>query len=80
MKLEISHRPQGLQYFKCLHVKSGKRLAFIVSRGKFEHELEWDLDSSIGKSARLVMWRSELRIPVQVQIFLLKSKKENSCL
>ena len=36
--------------------------------------VDWggNLDSSIGKSARLVIWRSEVRIPVQVQIFLLK--------
>ena len=27
-----------------------------------------------GKSARLVIWRSEVRIPVQIQNFLLKSK------
>ena len=33
-----------------------------------------NLHSSIGKSARLVIWRFEVRIPVQVQIFLLKSK------
>ena len=36
-------RSQGLQYFKCLDVKSGKRLAFTVSRGTFEHELEQEL-------------------------------------
>ena len=36
--------------------------------------VDWsgNLDSSIGKSNRLVKWRSEVRIPVQVQIFLLK--------
>ena len=34
-----------------------------------------NLDSSIGKSARLVIWRPEVWIPVQVQIFLLKFKK-----
>ena len=34
----------------------------------------WSLDSSIGKSTRVVIWRSEVRIPVQVQIFLLKFK------
>ena len=40
-----------------------------------EHlNVDWsgNLDSSIGKSAMLVIWRSEVRIPVQVQIFLLK--------
>ena len=39
-------------------------------------QMNWNgnLDSSIGKSARLVIWRSEVQIPVQVQIFLLKSK------
>ena len=26
-----------------LHVKSGKRLVFIVSRGAFEHWLGWEL-------------------------------------
>ena len=29
---------------------------------------------SIGKSARLVIWRFEVRIPVEVRSFLLKSK------
>ena len=24
-------------YFKCLHVKNGKRLVFIISRGTFDH-------------------------------------------
>ena len=33
-----------------------------------------NVDSSIGKSTRLVIWRSEVRIPVQVWIFLLKCK------
>ena len=33
-----------------------------------------NLDSSIGKSARVVIWRSEVRILVQVRIFILKSK------
>ena len=38
--------------------------------------MNWNgnLDSSIGKSARLVVWRSEVRIPIQVQSFLLKSE------
>ena len=38
--------------------------------------MNWNgnLDSSIGKSARLVIWRSEVRIPVQVQFFIFKSK------
>ena len=41
--------------------------------------MNWNgnLDSSIGKSVRLVIWRSEVRIPVQVQIFLLNSKIQN---
>ena len=30
------------KYFKCLHVKSGKRLVSIVSRGTFEHRLGWE--------------------------------------
>ena len=36
--------------------------------------MNWNgnLDNSIGKSAGV--WRSEVRIPVQVKIFLLKSK------
>jgi hypothetical protein len=29
--------------FQMLTCKSGKHLAFIVSRGTFEHELEWEL-------------------------------------
>ena len=40
-----------------------------------EHlSVDWsgNLDSSIGKSTRLVIWRSKVRIVVQVQIFLLK--------
>ena len=38
--------------------------------------MHWNgnLNSSIGKSARLVIWISEDRIPVQVRIFLLKSE------
>ena len=38
--------------------------------------MNWNgnLDSSIGKSARVVIWRFEVRIPVQVQIFLFKFK------
>ena len=38
--------------------------------------MDWNgnLSSSIGKSARLVIWKSEVRIPVQVQNFILKSK------
>ena len=44
--------------------------------------MDWNgnLDSPIGKSARLVIWRSEFRIPVLVQIFLLKSKLNILCL
>ena len=43
--------------------------------------MNWNgnLDSSIGKNTRLVIWRSEVRIPVQVQIFLFKSKMECFC-
>ena len=40
-----------------------------------EHlSVDWsgNSDSSIGKSAKLETWRSEVRIPVQVKIFLLK--------
>ena len=33
-----------------------------------------NLDSSIGKSARIVIWISKVRIPLKVQLFLLKSK------
>ena len=42
--------------------------------------MDWDgnLDSSIAKSARLMIWRFEVQIPVQVQIFLLKSKLKSS--
>ena len=38
--------------------------------------INWNgnLDSSIGKSVRLVIWRSEIGIPVRIQVFLLKSK------
>ena len=55
---------QTLQLFTCKPLKE-ERL-----------NMNWNgnLDSSIGKSARLVIWRSEVRIPVQVQIILLKSK------
>ena len=43
--------------------------------------INWNgnLDSSIGKSTRLVNWKSEVRIPVQDQIFLLKSKSDKIC-
>ena len=37
-----------------------------------------NLDSSMVKSARLVIWRSVVQIPVQVQIFLLKILFVNS--
>ena len=64
----------GPAYFKFLHVKSES-----VWHLSFQEErliINWNgkLDSSISKSARLVIWRSEVRIPVQVQILLLKSK------
>ena len=52
-------------------LEKGKHLASIVSRGNLN--MNWT-DSSIGKSARLVIWRSEVRILIQIKIFLLKSK------
>ena len=59
-------------YFKCLHVKSEG-----IWYWSFQEEhlsMGWcgNLDSSMFKSARLLVWRSMVQIPVQVQIFLLK--------
>ena len=60
------------QLLTCKNVEGIWHLSFQEER----LNMNWNgnLDSSIGKSARLVIWRSEVRIPVQVQIFLLKSK------
>ena len=44
-----------------------------VSRGRFEHELVWEPRYLKWQSAGLEIRRSEVRIPVLVQIFLLRS-------
>ena len=61
-------------YLKCLHVKSEG--VWYLSLQEKHLMMGWsgNLDSSMVKSARLVIWRSVVQIPVQVQIFLLKTK------
>ena len=63
---------RAFQMLTCKKVESIWHLLFQEER----LNVNWNgnLDSSIGKSARLVIWRFEVRIPVQVQIFILKSK------
>ena len=57
---------------KCLHVKSEG--VWYLSFQEKHLSMGWygNLDSSMVKSARLVIWRSVAQIPFQVQIFLLK--------
>ena len=64
--------PVVFQLLTCKKVESICHLSFQEER----LNMNWsgNLDSSIGKSARLVIWRSEVQIAVQVQIFFLKSK------
>ena len=56
----------------CLHVKS--KGVWHLSFQEEHLSMGWggNLDSSMVKSARLVIWRSVVQIPVQVEIFLLK--------
>ena len=72
---QIVSQTTGPADFKCLHVKK-RESVWHLSFQEERLNLNWNgsLGSSIGKSARLVIWRFKVRIPVQVQIFLLKSK------
>ena len=60
--------------FKCLHVKVESIWHLSFEEERLNMNWNGNLDSSIGKNARLVIWRSEVQIPVQVHIFFLKSK------
>ena len=59
-----------------VHYPEAEPIQFLISITIYNG----NLDISIGKSARLVIWRSEVRIPAQVQnISLLKSKIQYIC-
>ena len=51
------------------------QVAFVFQEEGLSVDWQLNQDSSIAKSTRLEIWRSEVRILVQVQIFLLKSDK-----
>ena len=65
---------QTLSLFRCKELKSQALLSFQEKR--LNTNWNGNSDSSIDKSARLVIWRSDVWILVQVWIFLLKSKLE----
>ena len=61
--------------FNCLHLKSESVWCLSFQEERLNMNWNGNLDSSVSKNTRLVIWRSEVRILVQVQIFLLKSKE-----
>ena len=72
--MEVSVTDYRARDFKCLHVKSERVWHLSFQEEYLNMNWNGNLDSTIGKCARLVIWRSEVQIPVQVRIFLLKSK------
>ena len=81
--------PNAFHCLTCKHLKYYRLCGLWHYLPSFEHvhlpfqqerlNMNWNgnFDSSVGKSARLVIWRSEVLILALVQIFLLKSKNQD---
>ena len=76
IRWQIVSQTTGPADFKCLHVKSKSVWHLSFQEELWKMSWNGNLGSSIGKSPRLVIWRSEVRISIQVQHFLLNSKSK----